>query len=166
MPMIRLRDYHRDDAPQVGKLIKDTYSKFNLNFLPIEELADFLGPFQQAESTDPAHQEAIHQVICSEIVILAEDGDKIVGILRGRMDRLASLFVGWDYHHQGVARALVNQFEERIRKKGGMLIRVASTLYAVPFYQKMGYKKSTGVRQGTSFLGHGLPIQPMKKMLA
>ncbi len=45
------------------------------------------------------------------------------------------------------------------------VIRVAATLYAVPYYSKLGYKKSTDVRTSWSFNGYGLPIQPMKKML-
>jgi len=163
--MILLRNYHRDDAPQVGKLIRDTYCQFNLAFLPDQDRADFLGPFQYADSPDPVHQEAIHQVIRSEIVLLAEDKAQIVGVLRGRIDRLGSLFVLPDYHRQGVARSLVEEFEKQIRTRGGKLIRVAATLYAVPFYLKMGYKKSTGLRSGTSFQGKGLPIQPMKKNL-
>jgi hypothetical protein len=38
-------------------------------------------------------------------------------------------------------------------------------LYAVPFYQKLGYKKSTGVRAGWSFAGQDFKWQPMKKIL-
>ena len=33
-------------------------------------------------------------------------------------------------------------------------------MYAVPFYQKIGYKKTTGIRNL-----HGLKVQPMKKVL-
>ena len=49
---------------------------------------------------------------------------------------------------------------------GGEVIRLASTLYAVSFYQKLGYKKSTGVRTGWSFEGENFKWQPMKKSLA
>jgi hypothetical protein len=38
-------------------------------------------------------------------------------------------------------------------------------LFAVPFYSKLGYQKSTGVRISWSFDGYGLPVQPMKKKL-
>jgi len=40
-----------------------------------------------------------------------------------------------------------------------------ATLFAVPFYQAMGFKKSTGMRKMKSFEGEGLPYQPMKKIL-
>jgi len=45
------------------------------------------------------------------------------------------------------------------------VIRVASTLYAVPFYQAVGYKKTTGVRAMRSFDGSGFEYQPMRKIL-
>jgi hypothetical protein len=35
-----------------------------------------------------------------------------------------------------------------------------SSLYATPFYESVGYKKTTGIRHF-----HGLRIQPMKKIL-
>jgi predicted N-acetyltransferase YhbS len=78
---------------------------------------------------------------------------------------LGSLFVRKDYHRQGIGCRLVEHFEQACRAEGSQVIRVAATLYAVPFYLKMGYKRSTGVRQSWSFAGHGLPIQPMRKVL-
>ena len=97
---------------------------------------------------------------------MAEDGGEIVGVLRGRPDRLASLFVRGDHHRQGVGRGLVERFESECLQHGATVIRVASTLYAVPFYLAMGYKRSTGIRTGWSFEGRGLMVQPMRKALA
>jgi len=124
-----------------------------------------LGPFRHARSPEKSHQEAIAEVLQSPIFLVAETEREIVGILRGRKERLASLFVRKDYHRQGVGRRLVEQFEQESLAQRVAVIRLAATLYAVPFYLKMGYKKSTGVRIGWSFEGHVLPIQPMKKML-
>ena len=59
----------------------------------------------------------------------------------------------------------MDEFEKQIREKGGKILRVASSLYAVPFYLDHGYKRSTGVRKSWSFDGYGLMIQPMKKVL-
>ena len=163
--MISLRNYQETDARQVGILIADTYSEFNLSFASPEELKLLLGPFQHARSSNPEHQVLIAQMIRSEMVFVAEDTGEIVGVLRGRPERLGSLFVRKDHHRRGVGRRLVEHFEQACRAQGSMAIRVAATLYAVPFYQAMGYKKSTGVRSGWSFDGHGLQIQPMKKLL-
>lgn len=165
MTNITIRDYDENDAPSVGQLIADTYSKYNLNFLPMEERDPFLGPFQHAGSPDKAHQEAIARVIRSEMVFVAEDDGEIVGVLRGRKERLASLFVRGDRHRQGIGRKLVEHFEQVSLDQGVKVIRVAATLYGIPFYLAMGYKRSTGMRNGWSFEGHGLPNQPMRKVL-
>jgi GNAT superfamily N-acetyltransferase len=163
--MVTIRDYRENDAQAVGQLIADTYSQFNLSFASPEERARLLGPFQHARSPEPAHQEAIARTIRSEMIFVAEEEGEIVGVLRGRKERLGSLFVRGDCHRHGIGRRLVERFEQECLRQGVTVIRVASTLYAVPFYSKMGYKRSTGVRSGWSFEGTGLKIQPMKKTL-
>jgi GNAT superfamily N-acetyltransferase len=163
--MITIRDYQEHDAACVGRLIADTYDEFNLSFVPPEERSPFLGPFRHARSPEPAHQEAISAVIRSPMLYVAEDDGEIVGVLRGRKGRLASLFVRGDRHRQGIGRRLVARFERESVSQGVMVVNVAATLYGVPFYLAMGYKKSTGARTGWSFEGHGLPMQPMRKIL-
>ena len=163
--MTVIRRYKEQDAQRVGKLIADTYREFNLSFVPSKDLGLFLGPFQHARSPDPAYQAAIARVIRSAMVYVAEDAGEIVGVLRGRKDRLASLFVRGDHHRQGIGRRLVERFERDCLRQGVTVMRVTATLYAVPFYLSLGYKRSTGERTGWSFEGHGLPIQPMRKTL-
>jgi len=163
--MITIRPYREDDAEWVGRLIADTYSKFNLSFASPEERALLLGPFHHARSPDKAHREAIAQVIRAAMVFVADDDGEIVGVLRGRRDKLQSLFVSGDHHRQGIGRRLVERFEGECAQQGATAIRVAATLYAVPFYLNVGYKRTTGVRTGRSFEGTGLKYQPMKKIL-
>lgn len=164
--MIIIRDYQPSDSRQAGILIADTYAAYNLDFASPEELKSLLGPFQHARSELEEHQRQIENMIWSETVLVAEDAGRIVGILRGRPERLGSLFVHRDYHRQGIGRRLVQRFEQESINQAVTVIRVAATLYAIPFYTTMGYKRSTGVRNGWSFEGHGLQIQPMKKILS
>ena len=82
-----------------------------------------------------------------------------------RKERLASLFVCKGYHRRGIGRSLVERFEQESARLGVNIIRVAATLYAVPFYIAMGYRRSTGVRTGWSFDGHGIQIQLMRKVI-
>lgn len=163
--MVAIRRYEESDAESVGRLIADTYGEFNLSFLPPEERGPFLGPFRHARSSEEEHKEAIRGVVRSAMVYVAEDGGEIIGVLRGRRERLASLFVRADHHRQGIARALVERFEKDSIGLGVTVVRVAATLYAVPFYLAMGYKKSRGAHTGWSFEGRGLPVQPMRKVL-
>ena len=44
--MVSIREYIEHDASEVGLLIKNTYSEFNLSFLTQENQAPFLAPFE------------------------------------------------------------------------------------------------------------------------
>ncbi len=164
--MITIRDYRASDAASVGILIADTYSAFNLSFATPENRALLLGPFHYARSPEKDHRENIARVIRADMVFVAERDGEIVGVLRGSADKLRSLFVRGDQHRQGIGRKIVEHFEGECRRQGSSVIRLASTLYAVPFYASLGYKKSTGVRSGWSFEGEGFKYQPMKKVMA
>lgn len=167
-----IRNYRDGDAVEAGRLIARTYSAFNLGSFSPEQRAGLLGPFRFAESMEPAHREAIAAVITAPVVLVAVDGGAIVGVLRGgRRDSkgravLQSLFVDGDSQRRGIGRRLVGRFEQTCRAQGVTRVKVASTLYAVPFYRALGYRRSTGVRVGHSFRAGGLPYQPMHKTLA
>lgn len=163
--MITIRCYQENDAQSVGRLIADTYGEFNLSFAPPEERGPFLGPFQHARSAEKAHRDAISEVIRAPMVYVAEEDGEVMGVLRGRRERLASLFVRGDQQRRGIGRRLVERFEQESLEQGTRVVRVAATLYAVPFYLALGYRRSTGIRTGWSFEGRGLKVQPMKKIL-
>ena len=164
--MATIRIYNEEtDARAVGRLIADTFGRYNLNHLQSAERDLFLGPFRHAKSDDPACQAEIAKMIRSEIVLVADDGSEVVGVLRGRAERLGSLFVHGDRHRGGVGRALVERFEKLAWLQGGRRVRVAATPYAVPFYLAVGYKRSTGARRMKVFDGTDYLYQPMKKNL-
>jgi predicted N-acetyltransferase YhbS len=164
--MATIRRYEESDAARVDRLIADTYSAFNLSFLPAEERGPILGPFQYAWSQERSHQVAIAQALQAAMMFVAEEDGEIVGVLRGTPDRLQSLFVRGDHHRQGIGQRLVERFEAECIQQGAAVLRVAATLYAVPFYRALGYKRSTGMRSGWSFDGRGLQVQPMRKVVA
>lgn len=169
--MLTIRPYRADDAVQVGILIADTYNEFNLSELTIRQREEMLGPFLYARSPELAHQKAIAEAIDAQTVLVAEIDGQIIGVLRGgRTDELGrtilqSLFVSGSHHRQGIGQKLVECFEQEYVARGVTVFKLLATLYAVPFYRAMGYRKSTGVRLIHSFEGRGLPSQPMKKIV-
>ena len=105
--MTTIRNYDENtDAQAVGRLIAETYRKFNLDFAGPGEQEKLLGPFRHALSPDPAHREVIRQVLRTETVLVAEDNGEIVGVLRCKKEKLQSLFVREDHHRQGIGRRL------------------------------------------------------------
>jgi len=168
LPSLRSIPYLQDektDAQSVGKLVAETYRKFNLDFASPEEQEKLLGPFRNALSAEPAHRDAITRVLRAEMVFVAEDDGEIVGVLRCRPARLQSLFVRQDHQRQGIGRKLVERCEQECAGRGSRVIHLAATLYAVPFYEAVGYRKSTDIRNCWSFDGQGLKYQPMNKKL-
>ena len=162
---VRIRRYRDADAPEVGRLIADTFGTYNLSTVTAEDRDRLLGPFRFARSPDEEHRAAIARAIRSEMVFVAEGNGEILGVLRGRTTRLGSLFVRGDHHRRGIGRKLVARFEQECAWQRGMTIKVAATLYAVPFYLEMGYRRTTGVRAYRGFGGSGMLYQPMKKIL-
>lgn len=164
--MITIRPYTQQDAHQVGILIADTFGTYNLDYATPEERELLLGPFRHAYSDDPAHCQAIVEELEADMIFVAEEADKIVGVLRGRTDRLQSLFVDAAWHRQGIGRRLVERFEEECCRQGATEIQCAATLYAIPFYMRMGYEKIGEVETGPCFDGDYFMWQPMRKVLA
>ncbi len=169
--MLTIRRYRERDAKQVGILIADTFHKFNLSELTPQQQEEMLGPFLYARSSEASHQKAIAEAIRAPTVLVAELDGRVVGVLRGgRVDEkgrtvLQSLFVSGRCHRQGIGRKLAERFEKEYAGRGVTVFKLLATVYAVPFYQALGYRKSTGVRFIHSFDGQGLPSQPMKKVV-
>jgi len=169
--MFTIRRYQKSDVEQVGILIAETYGDFNLSEMTPEKRQAMLGPFAFARSSAPEHRDAIAEAIEAPAVWVAEQDGEIIGVLRGgRVDHLgrtvlSSLFVSGEHHRQGIGRALVERFEGEYIAKGVRVFKLSATLYAVPFYLSVGYRKSTGVRTMSSFDESGLLYQPMKKVV-
>jgi len=164
---VTIRRYRESDAETVGCLIAETFRRFNLSYASVEEQKRLLGPFRHAGSSDPAHRREIAALLRAPTVLVAtvRETGRIVGVLRGRPGRLHSLFVHEEFHRRGIGRAMMAAFEETCRASRADRITMQSSLYAVPFYQALGYKRSTGVRSGPCFDGTDFPYQPMKKLL-
>jgi predicted N-acetyltransferase YhbS len=96
----------------------------------------------------PSGVQGAAQVIRAPLVFVAEEDGEIVGVLRGRKERLASLFVRGDQHRRGIGRRLAAQFERESMRQEATVIRVAATLCAIPFYTTLGYRKTTGIGNG------------------
>jgi len=94
----------------------------------------------------------------SPIVVAAFVGEKIIGIIRGRKEKIINLFVDGRYHNKGIGRRLVNKFEIIAGRQGSKFIKINASPYAIGFYQKLGYKKTTGLRSK-----NGLKFQAMIK---
>ncbi|MBT4849731.1 GNAT family N-acetyltransferase [Candidatus Parcubacteria bacterium] len=155
--MVKIRQFKKADTKDVARLISHTYAKFNKTEGSKKAIQDYI------DRVDPKKNDLKNleeNFLNSAFIYVAVYKNKIVGMVRGRKNRGTNLFVDGTYHKMGIGRQLMQKFETSVKKIGSKEIRIRASLYAVPFYTKVGYKKTTGVR---TF--HGLKIQPMKKLI-
>lgn len=147
----------KKDVAEAHKLVHKTFKKCNYNEGTKKGVQDYLD-WHDPKKNLKELQEGFNR---SEIYLLVLDNsEKIIGMIKGRKDKIGNLFVSPNSHRKGIARQLVERFEKEAIKLGSKEIKINSSLYAIPFYQQMGYKKTTGIKNF-----HNIKIQPMRKRI-
>lgn len=155
--MVTIRKYRPDDARGVAEPIRETYSAFCRVEGTEEAVQDYVDHYNPSEKSDSEVENIFSR---TPIRLVAVSGSRLVGVLRARYNRITNLFVHGDFHRRGIATRLVNRFEKTCLATGLSEVILRGSLYAIPFYEAIGYKKPTGVRNF-----QGLKAQPMKKKL-
>jgi GNAT superfamily N-acetyltransferase len=141
----------------VAALISTTYARFNSREGRPQAVRAYIDSYApEGKCEDDIHRRFARTPACYVAVV----GHEVIGVVRGIENRLINLFVDGSCHRQGIGTDLVKRFERACREAGYPDVKLRASLYAAPFYEALGYKKTTGVR---SF--HGLKIQPMRKKL-
>lgn len=154
--MFTIRTYKKKDLQAVTDLICLTYATCNSKEGTKQAAQDYLDYYSLEKN-----QENIEKKFAeSPLFFVAEQGKKVIGVIRGKADRISNLFVHPQWHGKGVGQALLTRFEKKTVQMQTVYVKLYASLFAVSFYQRMGYKKTTGVRWIK-----GLPVQPMKKIM-
>jgi len=155
--MVAVRKYRREDARKIARLISRTYAQFNGSEGTRDAVARYVKHFDpRGKSLDELHGQFSRSPIC----YVARSDSRIVGVVRGFDNRVINLFVSGKSHRQGIGTQLMDRFEKDCRAAGFGEIVIRSSLYATLFYESLGYRKTTGVRNF-----RGLKVQPMRKIL-
>ena len=153
-----IRKYKRHDTVEVALLAMNTFKKYNgSDYFLKEGVTNTLNTFDPIKNTE---QDLFEMFNRTTIFYVAEVDGKIVGMIRGLPNKISSLFVEGAEHQKGIGKKLIETFEKEAKKKMSKYIKVRSSLNAVSFYQKVGYRKTTGIR---NFMG--LKIYNMKRIL-
>ncbi len=154
---MKIRKYKKTDLKEAANLISRTFRKFNSDEGTKKGVKDYIEFYTPKEKNLLKIKEQFSK---TPIFLVAVEKNNLVGLIRGRQDRITNLFVGASYHRRKIGKKLIVAFERAVLKTNSKLVKAAASLYAVPFYQKMGYKKTTGIRHR-----YGLRIQPLQKRL-
>ena len=154
--MIRIREYREKDLYQSALLVSKTFRRFNFKDNPPDSAEEYATGYDSTLNLDKIR----NRFEDTSLFLVAEKDHKIMGMLRAKENRIVNLFIHENLHRQGLGRKLVRHYERECKLKGYQEIVLRSQIYAVPFYQACGYKKTTGIRNK-----YGLVIQPMKRQL-
>jgi GNAT superfamily N-acetyltransferase len=155
--MITIRNYKSADGKAVASLISQTYSQFCRSEGTESAVQGYVDHYNPSGKTRDEIEDLYSR---TPFHLVAVANSHIVGVLRARDNRITNLFVCGDHHRRGIATRLVRKCENACIEAGFAEIVLRGSLYAIPFYESLGYKKTTGVRHF-----RGLKIQPMKKKL-
>jgi len=162
---MKIRKYKSADLEQYVSVVRETYQKTNAREATRAGMDAFLSLLDV--KTNRKRIEKVFQD--STYVGVAVEQKKIVGVVRimhnlrnkdTKSYWLSNLFVLPSYHRHGVGGQLLQIAIDDVEKRGGREIKCMSSIYAIPFYTKYGFKKTTGVRN----VG-GKRVQPMRKSL-
>ncbi len=149
-----VRKFKPEDACQVSRLITTTFNAQVGRKLP----SGVKKVFSEVNTSDK-----ILELSKRGEVFVADKGGKIIGIIAGiDNNRVIRLFVYKKFQGQGIAKKLMRRLESLYKKRAAKSIHVRSSLYAVDFYNVMGYKKVTRVIHNKD----GMAYQPMIKYLS
>jgi GNAT superfamily N-acetyltransferase len=152
---VSIRKFSRGDEKKVAKLICETFRKYNSKDGTKKGVERYLERHSPERPTDE-----LFRRYNREISFVALEGKNFVGFLKGESDHLINLFVDGKHHGKGIGKMLMEKFESAAKKKNSREIKISASIYAIPFYERRGYKKTTGIRNK-----FGLKVPPMKKIL-
>lgn len=155
--MIRIRQYRKSDLQSGATIAWNLWRKFFIRHCTAQGAKWWQAHLAPVKSN---MDKIAQRYAAAPISLVATDKSKVIGMVMGKKNELARLLVHQRYHGRGIGRKLVLRYQAQCLRRGAISITVHASLYAVGFYTKMGYKKTTGVRNLK-----GLKIQPMKKVL-
>lgn len=138
--MIKIVRFKPEYIKDISKVLIKTYVKFCSSDATSEGVENLK---KHNDWRDPRFRERTKK---KDFVFVAKDNRKIVGVIMGDKDRLSGFAVLGDWHKKGIGTKLLQKFEEEAKKLSWKNIKARSSLHALNFYRKQGYKKTTGIR--------------------
>ncbi len=151
-----IRRFRKQDTIAMADLARGTFAACNAeDYFDIEGVEKTLDSFDTAKHSE---QELFSSLSSTDIFYIFEEDGKITGMIRGKKNRVHTLFVSVGRQNKGIGRKLMEKFEKSAIEQRAEFIEIHASLAAAAFYEKMGYKKLGGV---CDF--EGLKIYNMRK---
>lgn len=147
-----IRQIEERDLRRVSALIQNTLLVSNLPDYDLETIGNLLAAFSPQQ---------LHALTEKRRIYVYEEGGVMLGTIGLEGGRVCNLFVAPDRQGSGVGAELLGFVEQRARLEGYDTITLDSSLTAVSFYERKGYRR-TGEQANRSF---GRTVTMEKRLL-
>jgi GNAT superfamily N-acetyltransferase len=137
--MVRVRQFRAEDFPGISDLIRNTLLVSNLPDYDLQTILELGASFSPAEIRALAGRR--------EFFVGEDEEGRLAGVIGLEGTGVYDFFVAPDRQGRGVGRALLGFVEELARQRGIEELHLSSSLTAVGFYEKLGYRR-TGSESG------------------
>ena len=155
--MVKIQKYRNADLRTVARLVYYLFKKHVSTYANNKGREWWLNYLSYSKQNLKSLKERYDK--CN-ISYVATDIGKIIGVIMGDKFEMKRLFIKGYYQNKGIGTRLLNLYEKECSTFGTKKYKIIAGLNAVGFYQKMGCKKSTGVR-----VINNLKVQPLYKVI-
>ncbi len=139
--MLLIRPFKAQDAENVSNLIRKTMRVSNSKDYPAERLKLLIDYFSP---------EKVVKLSTERVCLVAETENRLIGTIALEGNELLSFFVHPDFQARGVGTQLLAAIEKLAISNEVTLLTCEASITAVPFYTKMGYKRTGVNKDGTA----------------
>lgn len=129
---ITIRKFRPQDGEAVSNIIRDNLIKINSKDYS-QSVIDYM-----CELYTPTY---LRQISNKRKIYVAINNEVVVGTASIDNDTIYTVFVDTQYHRKGIAKKLINLFEEIVDNNGIRLLKVQASITSQKFYEKLGYSK-------------------------
>jgi N-acetylglutamate synthase-like GNAT family acetyltransferase len=129
---MRIRKFKKEDARKVSDLIRKCLREVNSKDYSKKVIDFMISHF--SPKTIIANSE-------KRKIFVAVEKEKIIGTASIHDDVILTVFVNPKIHGKGIGRKLMMKVENEAKKNGFKSVKLPSSITAIDFYKKLGYKK-------------------------
>ncbi len=137
--MVHVRQLRAGDSPGISDLIRNTLLVSNLRDYDLQAILELSASFSPAE---------IRSLAGRREMFVYEDQGRLAGVIGLEGTGVYDFFVAPDRQGRGVGRALLRFVEELARRRGIEELHLSSSLTAVGFYKRLGYRRTGAESDG------------------
>jgi GNAT superfamily N-acetyltransferase len=128
-----IRPLRRQDIPLVSALIQNTVLVSNSGDYDLKVIGALVDNFSHA---------GLRSLAARRRMFVYERGGRICGVVGLEGEAVCNLFVAPDEQGRGIGQELLEHVESMAREQGLTWLTLDSSLTAVGFYERLGYRKT------------------------